>query len=140
MQLLLRFWTNSFFRFLARNLGPVVIICNLRILGKFWTKTFFQDLDKVSNFFGLWAKYKRPLIDKFLLDWRNRHLRFQMNILRNFISFPTEFSKFSSLLEFEQFHCFSAKKYSQVCPKCILRAQMKKFRGKKLWKNWLYPF
>ena len=65
-----------------RNLGPVVIICNLRILEKFWAKIFFQDYDKVSNFFGLSAKYKRPLFDKFSLGWHNCHPRFQINFLR----------------------------------------------------------
>ena len=136
--MLLRFWTNSFFRFLARNLGPVVIICNLRILGKFWAKTFFQDSDKVSNFFGLAAKNKRPSFDKFSLGWHNCHRRFQMHFLRKIISFSTDFSKFSSFLELEHFFLFLGKKFSQVCQKCILRAHMKKFERINFWKKVIF--
>ena len=98
-----------FFQIFGEKFGPSCHNLQSTYPWEILSKTFFQDSDKVSNFFGLAAKYKRPLFDKFSLGWHNCHPRFQMNFLRKIISFSTEFSKFSSFLEFEQFLCFSAK-------------------------------
>ena len=109
--------------------------CNLSILRKFWRQNFFEYSDNVANFFGLWAKYKKPLVKKSSLGlsqppsarpdgfYEANHFFFH----RNFI-FPFIFEVWAISLSF-------SNKFCRVCQKNFLRAEEKKFKEIIFWKK-----
>ena len=123
---------GSFSLFSAKKFSRVSKTAIYVSLGKF-EDIVFEGLDNISNFFGLWAKYKRPLVEN-LFSGLSQSLSarpdnfFEENQFifhRKFI-FPFIFGIWVISLSF-------SNKFSEVCQKCSVRGQMKKVKRIEFW-------
>ena len=101
-------------------------------LGKF-EDIVFEGLDNISKFSGLWAKYKRRLVE-YLFSVLSQSLSARPDNFfeENQFFFHRKFV-FSFIFGVWAISLSFSNKFSEVCQKCSLRGQMKKVKRIKLW-------
>ena len=136
MQLLSRFWTNSLCHFFGVEVWPSCQNCNLPLLGNIW-RNFFS---KLCTLFQTCLDFepKKALVEKFPSGLSQLpSARHSNNLKKNHFFFYINFC-FPFVLGIWATSSSFIKKFSQVCQKCILRAQMKKFSGINFWKKVIF--
>ena len=127
-----RHWVNFFFTF-SGSVRQICQNCIQLSLGRFWGRTMFETMDKVSNFFELWAKSLRVSLRSFFQVCHSCNPAVRRIILRKTIFFQKILVFPINFVAPVTFFCFSANKLSK-CVKFAIHMYRRKLRKIFLWK------